>query len=190
MERLATHNLDNTPPDQVGMRASLRPAEPRAFCGPSLPGILFPVEGGSSVAPCTAKASWGFPNASPLFSGMNEYSRPLAGTGIPRLTRSGARGDFSALVGRPLPHGVSDRVPQQNYPRKSCQGGFQLNTMAGSPNYCGAIGSRTMTGNRAMPSGQHASRRFFPAGLGPATHVLNGKARSVTEPFFTLGCRD
>ena len=176
MERLASHNLDNTP-GQANWGALFRPSEPRGLFRPWLAGSNSPSHDGLSLCP----------TALPAISGKNilrkgEYCSAQMGNSIP--------GCIESVPGGNAP-GQAGRVTLQNkQPRKCCIRRIQLNTMAGFPEYPCALSLRKFSGNRALPRGHRASHQYHLAGLGSAPRILNDKAVSVFLPFFTLGCRD
>lgn len=176
MERLASHNLDNTP-GHADWGALLRPSELRGLFGPSLAGSNSPSHDGLSLCPAALRAI-----AAKNILRKGEYCSAPVGNSIPGCTEPVACGNAPRQVGR---------VTLQNkQPRKCCIRRIQLNTMAGFPEYPCAPSLRKFSGNRALPRGHRASHQYHLAGLGSAPRILNDKAVSVFLPFFTLGCRD
>ncbi len=171
MERLASYSLDSTPGCPAGAAPAFC-AGRRVLNGPSFRKASFPIPGGLSV--CSAE------KRPKDFLGQDEYSSPRVCNEIPGFTvipsaaaregsvagLPGATGEKSApsrlLSGQPIEYNVW-------FPGLF-EGGRSTQTNSG----------------RALPPGFRASRRFHPAGLGPAQHVLNGEARSVTSPFLPL----
>lgn len=176
MERLASHNLDNTP-GQADWGAHLRPSERRGLFGPSLAGSNSPSQDGLSLCPEALPAA---SNKNNLRKG--EYCSTQMGNSIP--------GCIGPIPGGNAPRQFSRVTLQKKQPLKCCFRDIQLNTMAGFPEYPCALPLRRFSGNRALPQGHRASHQYHLAGLGSAPRILNDKAVSVFLPFFTLGCRD
>ena len=176
MERLASHNLDNTP-GQADWRAIPCPSELRVLSGPSLAGCNSPSHDGLSLCPAALCA---IPSENIRRKG--EYCSPPIGSSIPEYTES--------VPGVSPPRQVGRVTLQNMQSRKCCFRDLQLNTMAGFPEYPCALSLRSLSGNRALPRGHRAGHQYHLAGLGSAPRILNDKAVSVFLPFFTLGCRD
>lgn len=172
MERLATHTLEITP-GQAATGTSPCQAALRETRGPSLPGRIPSEQDGPSL--CRA-AGFAAIVRREDFSRGREYCTAHIGNSIPGCITLVPTGDFP-LRGRTHGTGKMQR-------RKCCPRRVQLNIMAGFLDYTCALSLRIVSGNRAIPSGRRASRRFSPAGLGPAQRILNDRAVSVSLPFF------
>ncbi len=171
MERLASYSLDITPGCPSGATSAHR-AGYRGPNGPSFREAFLPTADGLSV--------YGVMAWEKVVLGRGEYSWPPVCNEIPGVPMGPSKAPLGKSGDDAFDSAGEISAPTMLPGGRSIEyNGWFPGLFAGGTSSCTAPG-------RPVPSGHRASRRFCPAGLGPAKHVLNGKARSVTLPFLPL----
>lgn len=181
MERLATYSLDITP-GQAAADTSCCQSGHRASRGPSFPGRVPFKQHGPSLCPAKAPVAFLGRVQNENIPGRREYCRVGAGISIPGCLVAVSGGAFPLRTGR-IARGKKQRL-------KCCPRGVQLNIMAGFPALYMRKRFAYNGADRAKQLGFAPAVDSVPQAWVLHSTCLNGKARSVTCPFFTLGCRD